>query len=250
MDTHSTGQPIALVTATGKEMHAVLGSRAQGLPMKVNCVQEVTWGLRTLLLLITGIGPVNAAMALGKLVGQKPDLAGVVNMGIAGSFSLQAFPLGSVVGVHTEIWPEFGLYTEEGVDAKGLGFGQGRVREKVVWDLLSLQPDVDAQNMGLELDSGWPRVVSLSVAGVSGTIQRARQLQTQTNADIENMEGFALAWACTVHGLPFVQIRSISNRVGWRSQDEWDMNSAFTSLGRAGKRLLGADKDPLPVDGQ
>mgnify|MGYP006273138091 CR=1 FL=1 len=250
MDTHSTAQPIALVTATRKEMHAVLGPRAQGLPMKVNCVQEIPWGRRTLLLLITGIGPVNAAMALGKLVGQRPDLAGVVNMGIAGSFSLQAFPLGSVVGVHTEIWPEFGLYTEEGVDAKGLGFGQGRVRNKVVWDSLSLQPDVDAQNMGLELDSGWSRVVSLSVAGVSGTIQRARQLQTQTNADIENMEGFALAWACTVHGLPFVQIRSISNRVGWRSQDEWDMDSAFTSLGRAGKCLLGADKDPLPVDGQ
>lgn len=250
MDTQGTRQPIALVTATRKEMHAVLGCGAQGLPMQVNCGQEYRFGLRTLLLLITGIGPVNAAMALGKLVGQKPDLAGVVNMGIAGSFSLQAFPLGSVVGVHTEIWPEFGLYTEQGLDARGLGFGQGRVQKKVVWDSLSLQPDVDAHNMGLELDSGWPGVVSLSVAGVSGTLQRARQLQTQTNADIENMEGFALAWACTVHEIPFVQIRSISNRVGWRSQKEWDMDAAFMSLGRAGKRLLGGGKDPLPVNGQ
>ena len=164
MDTRCTRQPIALVTATRREMQAVLGARGQGVSLKLTRPYELAWGPRTLLLVITGIGMVNAAMALGRLAARAPGLAGVLNLGIAGSFDPGRFPLGSVVAVQTEIWPEFGLITEHGVDPKGLGLGQGKAQGEIVWDTLAWDPDREAQGMGLELCPQWPRVTSLSVS--------------------------------------------------------------------------------------
>ncbi|MFO7878014.1 MAG: futalosine hydrolase [Desulfovermiculus sp.] len=243
-------RPLALVTATRKEMQAVLGHRVQGLSLGGNRPQQIKWGSKLLLLVITGIGPVNAALSMGRLLGAGLDLAGVLNLGIAGSFQAQRFPLGAVVGVETEIWPEFGLYTEQGLDPQGLGLGQGRIQKKVVWDRLSLHPKGAARSMGLKLDPKWPTVTSISVAGVSGTPERADELHSRTQAEVENMEGFALAWVSVLHGFPFLQIRSISNRVGSRSPEEWDMDLAFSSLRQAAKQLLGPNKDPLPGEGQ
>lgn len=245
MEKDLNNQHIALVTATRKEMQAVLGGRTQGLALRVNHPEKFMWGPRPVILLITGIGPVNAALALGLLLGKKPGLAGVLNVGIAGSFQPEKVPLGKVVSVQTEIWPEFGLYTEEGLDPQGLGLGQGRVQECVVWDRLDLHPPVQAYQMGLELSSSWPQVKSLSVAGVSGSSARAAELQAKTRAEVENMEGFALAWACAQQEVPFVQIRAISNRVGSRDKTEWNMGLALNSLRQATKRLLGPDQYPL-----
>lgn len=249
-DTSGGTRPIALVTATRKEMKAVVDHRWQGVSLGVNCPQQIRWGSRLCILVITGIGPVNAALSLGQLLGTGLDLAGVLNLGIAGSFHAQRIPLGTVVRVETEIWPEFGLYTEQGLDPQGLGLGQGRIQKRVVWERLSLNPNGAARDMGLKLDPKWPAVTSISVAGVSGTPERAHELHSRTRAEVENMEGFALAWASALHGLPFLQIRSISNRVGFRGPEEWNMNLAFSSLRRAAKQLLGQDKDLLPGEGQ
>jgi len=250
MEKYLNNQPIALVTATRKEMQAVLGGRVQGLALKVNNPEKFMWGSRPLTLLITGIGPVNAALALGHLLGGKPGLAGVLNVGIAGGFQPEKIPLGGVVRVQTEIWPEFGLHTAEGLDPQGLGLGHGRVQGRVIWDRLDLHPLKQAYQMGLELCSSWPLVKSVSVAGVSGSPDRAAELQAKTRAEVENMEGFALAWACTLQDVPFVQIRTISNRVGSRSNKEWNMGLALCSLRQATKRLLGPDQDPLPGEKQ
>ncbi len=243
----STPHPVVLITATRREMQAVLGAHAQGLSLALNTPEQISWGPRPVIILITGIGLVNAAMALGSLLGQKKgQLKGVLNMGIAGSFDLDALPLGAVAAAKAEIWPEFGLHTEENVDPKGLGLGHGRVHGRIVWDSLPLNPDQEAKSMGLALDPSWPRVTSVSVAGVSGTRHRASQLRTQTGALVENMEGFALAWACQVHDLPFLQIRTISNQVGSRSPQDWAMKKAFSRLGPAAECALGLVKDPLP----
>ncbi|MFW5818332.1 MAG: futalosine hydrolase [Desulfovermiculus sp.] len=249
-DNSGETRPLALVTATRKEMQAVLGHRSHRLSLGVNRWQQITWGPRLFILVITGIGPVNAALSMGRLLGAGMNLAGVLNLGIAGSFQTQSLPLGTVVGVETEIWPEFGLYTEHGLDPQGLGLGQGRIPNGVVWDRLILNPKEAARGLGLELDPTWPTVTSISVAGVSGTPERADELHSRTRAEVENMEGFALAWACALNDVPFLQVRSISNRVGSRNPREWDMELAFSRLQRAAEQLLGTDKDLLPGKGQ
>jgi len=84
--------------------------------------------------------------------------------------------------------------------------------------------------MGLSLPISWPRVVSLTVAGVTGTQARARLLKQKYQAHIENMEGFALAYVCTLAQIPFLEIRTISNLVGTRDKKYWNINLALKKL--------------------
>ena len=195
------------------------------------------WQGRSWLLLATGIGPINAAWCLGRTLGENRRLRGVLNLGIAGSFHLDLFPPGTQVIVEEEIWPEFGLRTEKGLEAKGLGYAHGKVNGRLVWDRLRLDPEEGAGQMGLAVPRSWPRVSSLSVSGATGWLAEAERLCRTYGADVENMEGFALAWACLQEGLPFLEVRTISNQVGSRSKEDWDFPRAFAALGRAFRRL-------------
>ena len=51
-------------------------------------------------------------------------------------------------------------------------------------------------------------------------------------AELENMEGFAVAYACARAGVPCVEIRAVSNKVGPRAADEKDFPGALAALGR------------------
>jgi len=53
------------------------------------------------------------------------------------------------------------------------------------------------------------------------------------------MEGFALGLVAAKSGIPFLEIRSVSNAVGSRQKKDWDFPAAFRALKEAGHRLLG-----------
>ena len=51
------------------------------------------------------------------------------------------------------------------------------------------------------------------------------------------MEGFGVATAAADHGVPFVEIRTISNLVGPRDRSAWRIDLALAALTRVGKAL-------------
>ena len=218
---------IVAVTATANEMKAAFPdapSVEQG-----GSVEYVFQG-RSLLLAVTGVGVVNAALAAGRLL-SRTDISGVVNLGIAGSYDPGEYPLLSTCYAWQETWPEYGLLDEEGsVDPKGIGFAQGRAGKQTVWNRVKLNPVNDADRMGLVLDDKWLRASSVTVSGVTGTPERAGWLKMSCNADMENMEGFALAYPCMQAGLPFVELRTLSNLVGSREAEDWDLKGALKAL--------------------
>ena len=57
-------------------------------------------------------------------------------------------------------------------------------------------------------------------------------LRARYAAGLENMEGFAVAYACARMDIPCVGIRSVSNKVGPRAQDEKDFPGALAALTR------------------
>ena len=71
---------------------------------------------------------------------------------------------------------------------------------------------------------------SLTVAGVSASFARAADLRGRYQADLENMEGFAVAYACARQGIPCVEVRSVSNKVGPRAREEKDFPGALRAL--------------------
>ena len=53
------------------------------------------------------------------------------------------------------------------------------------------------------------------------------------------MEGAAFMYACLVHGLPFAQVRAVSNVVERRNRDAWKLTEAIANLGATALRMLG-----------
>lgn len=220
---------IAVVTATSAEMRAALGAGAKVEPPERGAVAGEIFG-REALFLVTGVGPVNAALELGAALERfKPS--GVVNLGVAGSFDLDRAPLGSAVAATAEILAEYGVTGLDGLaDASAFAFPQWEGGGRKVAERLALDPDRAAAAMGLALAPGIARGPALTVAGVTGDFGRARALMARHGALAESMEGFTLALGCLTRGLPFLEVRTISNRVGERDRSKWTLKQALAGL--------------------
>jgi futalosine hydrolase len=221
---------LIVATATSKEMQSAMGF-AKAPAVARGETRELTVNGHQLLLAVTGVGLVNTALAAGRLLA-RPDVSGVVNLGIAGAYDIEAFPLGSTCYAWQETWPEYGLLDEDGrVDPKAIGFPQGEVRGVPVWNRVQLNPVNDAEKLALALPASCARASSITVSGVTGTPDRAGWLKTAYNGDVENMEGFALAFAAMEAGLPFLELRTVSNVAGSRFAEEWDLKGGLRALG-------------------
>lgn len=244
---------ITLIAATAMEMRAVIQGLGQGLGMDKPAPEPgaaVSGQVRDIpvRLATSGVGPLAAAYTAGRLAGEGYFAAercrGVLSLGIAGTYAPNAAPIGSVVMATGEIWPEYGLLTEEGVDAEALGFPLAGKKDDPdpVWNSLSLAPAAALAAMGLKNPATAPRMgenpvvatgPSITVAAVSGTRSRARELAARHAALIENMESFPLALAAVQAGVPFAELRSVSNIVGDRSPEAWNIPAALAALSRA-----------------
>ncbi|MDR2161212.1 MAG: futalosine hydrolase [Desulfovibrio sp.] len=243
----------ALVTATAPEMRAVLAGVlapdwAPGSPARAalpwaggeSLPRSLRLGAATLHLLLCGIGPLNAALALGRLLGTGLRLDGILNLGLAGSYDLRKAPLGSLVAATEEIWPEYGVSGRGGVSAEALGLPLAVYEGRPVFDRIALQPVQFLKQMELNAQAADLRGPAVTVAGVPGTPARAGRLRERTGGLMENMEGFPLALGCLCREgetLPFVEIRCISNAAGRRPPGGWDLPGAMAGLA-AGARLL------------
>jgi len=230
--------PVLVVAATGLELRAALKLEADAPQGRL--FETSAYG-RPVLALVTGIGVVNAALALGRAL-ERADVSGVLNLGVAGSFDLAAHPLGCVRLVEREIWPEYGLLSSGAVaaEARALGFALNGVAVSAadaIFERLAWDAPAEARRLGLD-PSGLARATSLTVSGVTADAARARALSARFDAGLENMEGFALAYGARRSGLPFAELRAVSNAVGSRPPQAWNLPGALAALGRASQQIL------------
>ena len=246
---------IALLFATDKECSAALGPL--GAP-RVRRGEAALWEAlgRQWVVGVSGVGLVNAALFTGGALAEL-ELAGMVSLGLAGSFDLETLPLGALTLVRWEVWPEYGLGPEDGAseggsnkglaDPRGLGFHLARLPNggERIWDRVDHTPDEALRRMGLAPDPAWPWSVGLSVSTVTADPARAKGLRQAYGQNrtpmVENMEGFAPAYACALSGLPFAELRAVSNLVGSRKPRHWDLDKALESLAQGARQLLSPD---------
>lgn len=246
--------PLLLLTATAFEMRAVLGGAG------LSCAPPETGDAVTRIrdvpvrCVVTGVGPLAAAHAAGRLAGEgilsPGGCRGLLLAGIAGTYAPERAPVGSLVLADREIWPEYGLRTEAGVCAESLGFPLAgeKGEPSAVWNALPLEPESAFAAMGLvpprrafAPETGLRFAVgpSVTVAGVSGTAAVAGRIAGPYAALSENMEGFPLALAAREAGVPFAELRAVSNAAGERSAGAWDIPAALAVLGRAVAAVFG-----------
>jgi futalosine hydrolase len=239
--------PLLVIAATARELSAALGVRVDPLKgQPQGTVVPRTVHGREVLACVCGLGVINASLALGAALA-RADVDGVFCLGVAGSFDLSTHPLRSVRLVDREVWPEYGLLATGwcSADATALGFPLGQAHragteagpDAAVWDRVDWDASGNLTRLGL-CPGPWTTARSLTVSGVTADPERAELLRARHNAGLENMEGFALAYGCALAGVPFVELRAVSNAVGVRPPLYWDLPGALESLGQAAQRLL------------
>jgi futalosine hydrolase len=178
--------------------------------------------------LALGVGKVAATLALTRRVlDVRPEA--VVLFGVAG-----AYPGGPEIGRAcwvTEDWlADEGVQTPSGfLSLEQLGLG---ARGPFATDA-ALTDELDAR-----LDGGLPRVVGATVSTCSGTdaLAAARSAACPAAA-VESMEGAAVGSVCVALGIPWAQLRVVSNRTGDRDRGGWDLHAALARLHEAVARL-------------
>lgn len=172
--------------------------------------------------LVTGVGIGPSMYHLTRhLCQQSPEL--VIQAGIAGSIDMQILP-GDTVVVHSDTFGDVGVV--ENKQFRNL-FDMGlEDPESFPWQEGFL-PNPYAQWLALP---GLKAVRGITVSEISTNPQRIQQYRMQWGAQTESMEGAALHYACLQEGIPFLQLRSISNIIGERDKTRWKLKEAINNL--------------------
>lgn len=154
----------------------------------------------------------------------------VISMGIGGGFDGRA-GTGDVVVATDVLACQLGADSPDGFQTFGeLGLVDTGIATGGAWDAIAAR-----------LGARTGRV--LTVSTVTGTDARALELAARWSPVAEAMEGWGV-WS-TAQAYPVVpyEIRTISNRVGRRDRESWDIAGALDALSRAAKTLF---EEPLP----
>lgn len=170
-------------------------------------------------ILITGVGMVATAFALGKHLSAKYNL--VLNLGIAGGFD-RSIELGTLVNITNDTFAELGAEDGENfLTITDLGFGENTYKSKS------------------KLDIGLQKVSGITVNRVSGNDKNIRNIVKRLNPITESMEGAAVLFACEQERIDCLQVRSISNYVEPRNKDKWKIGLAIKNLNNWAIAFLG-----------
>lgn len=173
--------------------------------------------------LITGVGMVATTYALTKhLARHQYDL--VIQAGVAGSFD-ESIPLGTTVHITSDTWGDLGAEDNDAyIDIYGLGL-LGKEEHPHTGGALHTPLLPIHSRITLPQAKG---ITVNTVSGSTATIARRRLMGCQ----VESMEGAAFHYVCLKEGVPFAQIRAISNYVIPRDKSQWRMKDAIIDLNK------------------
>jgi len=174
-------------------------------------------------ILISGIGLTAATYHISKQLNLKrPGI--VIQAGVAGCFD-RKIPLGTVLAVKKDTIADQGVIEEE--------------KLRTLFDLGLVRPDEHPfKNGWLENKTGLldsialRKVIAISVNEITTAQQRIKFYHTAFRPSIESMEGAAFHYTCLMEGVPFVQLRSVSNYIAERDKKKWDMKTAIFNLNK------------------
>jgi len=185
----------------------------------------------------TGVGPAAAAAGLARAF-EPARHSAILSLGVGGALpGPDAAELGSVLLATRSVFADLGLQTPEGFCSIGeMGFslagsGEGYAPEARLLGRLSPLSD--------------RRAPVATVSTCSGTDALAAAVRDRLGdgggLGAEAMEGASAGLVAEMLGVPFAEIRVISNTTGDRSAQRWDLDGALERLARVARGLAGLD---------
>jgi futalosine hydrolase len=218
---------VLLVTATESESECL-----KRIPEIKTSPEGFFLGRCELSLLVTGVGSIATSWAMTKWLSSNPEPDLAINAGIAGSYK-DDIVVGDVVVPVSDCFADAGIETGTGfitLEEAGLAdpdrfpFTRGRII---------------AGNKYTELALALMRPVqAVTVNSATGSETTRERLLNKYNPDIETMEGATFFYICSRGKLPFMALRSISNRVELRNKDKWNIPLALSNLSEKLREFL------------
>jgi futalosine hydrolase len=188
-----------------------------------------------------GMGKTNAAHAATVLIERFSPIC-MVNFGIGGAYPFSGLKVGDIAVAEKEVYADEGVELRDGLhsfEITGIPFLKVRGRKyynEFPGDKRLSRLALKASGTVAPCRSG----VFLTVSACTGTGKRAEELAKKFGPVCENMEGAAVSHICRIYGVPFVEIRGISNIVGDRNMKKWDIELAAENCQKSVLRFLGA----------
>ncbi|GFN32128.1 futalosine hydrolase [Paenibacillus xylaniclasticus] len=179
-----------------------------------------------------GVGPAAAAASSAAALAAGHYRL-VISAGIGGGYPGQA-EIGDIVVSTGIVAADLGAETPDGerfISVDELGFGSSRIE---VDERTALRLIDALQTSSMRVIAGQ----ALTVSTATGSAEQAARLAVRVpGAASEGMEGFGVAAAAKLAGVPVLELRAISNAVGPRDKSAWRIGEALASLTKACKRL-------------
>jgi futalosine hydrolase len=229
--------PLALVCAVGREASPVLGrlDEIRPVPLGRRKAWQGSIAARPVILVECGMGKTNAAHALTLLL-ERFSVRAVIGFGVAGAYSGTLLDVGDVALADRQIYGDEGVETPDGwISCEGIGIPLVETAERPLYNHFPVDPRlltaaVAALRTGARTVPVGPFV---TVSCCSGRSERGAELALRHNAICETMEGAAYAHIAAVYGVPFLEVRGISNPVEDRDLGQWDIGQGAAAAAKA-----------------
>jgi len=187
-------------------------------------VEAVLRARRDIDVLVTGVGMVATAARCSRRLAQGSwDFA--LNLGLCGSFDSSLTP-GVVVHVVSDRLSELGAEDDDTfLPIESLPLPSDHVVENP-------KPPANAALAWL------PKVKGITVNTVHGRQATIAAVAARCRPQVESMEGAAFMYACRLAGVPFAQVRAVSNMVERRNRASWKIPEAVESLAAVARAIL------------
>ena len=174
--------------------------------------------------LVTGVGIVaTAAHCSRRLAEARYTFA--LNLGLCGSFDRSLTP-GTVVHVVADRLSELGA--EDGDRFLAI-------------ESLPLPSDHVVENRAVPENAALaalPTVSGITVNTVHGDPATIAEVVARCRPQVESMEGAAFMYSCRLAGVPYAQVRAVSNVVERRNRAGWKISEAVDALAAAARGIL------------
>ncbi|MBW1649697.1 MAG: futalosine hydrolase [Deltaproteobacteria bacterium] len=187
---------------------------------------------------ITGPGIINTAHTVTAVIEQKrPEL--IIQTGCAGGFKQIGLKIGDICIADEEIDIQLGIESKNKTyPLQELPFPLYKDNKKEIKSVYPADAQLSKKAEAILKKKFCDNTLIMrgkfvTVSTVTATDTTTQKYFEAFNCCAENMEGAATAYIAFIYGIPFIEIRAVSNICGNREIDKWDLKTAFKKSGKA-----------------
>ena len=191
-------------------------------------------GLEDLGVQSIGVGKIASAVSCAELIRSRENVRAVLLFGVAGAFPARHRDSDAIVQISDLVVVSHDQLGDEGVSTPDGFLDLGAMQ---LGDCGPFPADPRMSRDAVERLAA-PLVHGVTVSSCSGTDAASELMRQRSCADVETMEGAAVAFVCRQLEIPMLHLRAVCNWTGDRDRGEWNLGAAIDVVQAAVRGLM------------